>query len=90
MTTTLRKNPSNDEQVLYQATVDNEFRTALLDAPTAFGRDHDTLHLPDSVEPQNQASLKFWTEAMESVEVYACASTCTEGPFTFVCDGTTK
>jgi hypothetical protein len=90
MTTTLRKNPLSNEQVLYQATVDNEFRTTLLDAPTEFGLNRDTLQMPDSVEHQDQASLKFWTEAMESVEVYACASTCTEGPLTIVCDGTTK
>lgn len=90
MTTTLCKKSFSAEQVLYQATVDNEFRTAVLDTPTSFGLDRDTLHLPDSVEPQDQASLKFWTEAMESVEVYACANTCTMGPFTIMCDGTTK
>jgi hypothetical protein len=90
MTTILHKNPLSDEQVLYQATVDNEFRTAVLDAPTEFGLDHDALQMPDPVEQQDQAALKFWTEAMESVEVYACASTCTEGPFTIICDGTTK
>jgi hypothetical protein len=87
MTTTVRK---NDEQVLYQATVDDKFRTALVDAPTIFGQDNETLLLPDSVEQQDQASLKFWTEAMESVEVYACQSTCTSGPITIICDGTTK
>ncbi len=88
MTTTLRKNAFKDDQVLYQAAADHEFRTAVLDAPTSFGL--DTLRLPDSVEKQDQASLKFWTEAMESVEVYACQSTCTSGPITIICDGTTK
>jgi hypothetical protein len=87
MTTTLCKRPLNDEQVLYQAAVDSEFRTAVLDAPTEFGLDH---RMPDSVEQQDQATLKFWTDAMESVEVYACASTCTSGPITIICDGTTK
>jgi len=90
MTTTLRKHSFNAEQALYQATVDNEFRTAVLDTPTSFGLDHDTLHLPDSVEPQDHAALKFWKETMESVEVYACQSTCTSGPITIICDGTTK
>ncbi|HEY4035260.1 MAG TPA: cinnamycin family lantibiotic [Ktedonobacteraceae bacterium] len=78
------------EQLLYQAAVDNDFRAELLNNTSVFGMDHYTLFLPDSVEQQDQASLKFWTESIAAGEVYACASTCSYGPITAVCDGTTK
>jgi hypothetical protein len=88
MLATIEKSPIC-EQLLYQATVDNEFRVELLNDTSVFGI-HHTLSLPDSVEQQDQASLKLWTEGLAAGDVYDCTSTCSYGPITAVCDGTTK
>jgi hypothetical protein len=90
MLTTISVSPLEHEQLLYQAVVDNEFRIVLLDDPSVFSMNHSSLSLPDSVEQQDRSSLEFWTEGIAAVEVYACASTCSAGPFTIVCDGNTK
>ncbi len=81
---------SKDETMLYQAAVDHEFRTELMDTPGAFGMDHDTLLLPDTVERQEQESSKIWIEGLAAVDVYNCAATCRYGAITVVCDGNTK
>ena len=54
----------------------------------AFGVSADTV--PVSVEALDEESLGFWTEGVAAVEVYACATSCSAGPFTVVCDGGTK
>jgi len=90
MIATVSKNSINHETLLYQAVVDHEFRAELVDTPNAFGMDHSALLLPDAVEQQDQASLKLWSEGLANVDVYDCASTCSYGPITAVCDGTTK
>ncbi|GAA2803384.1 cinnamycin family lantibiotic [Saccharopolyspora taberi] len=74
--------------LLQRAVVDGEFRSALLADPAAFGVAADALPAP--VEQPDQESLDFWTEGISAVEIYACESTCSFGPFTVVCDGTTK
>jgi hypothetical protein len=74
--------------ILRQAAADAEFRAELLDNPEVFGVAAGTV--PESVEQQDEASLNYWTEGVAAVDAYACASTCTSGPFTFACDGTTK
>ncbi len=71
-----------------QAVVDSEFRSELMADPGAFGVAASSL--PASVEQPDQDSLDFWTEGIAATEIYACASTCSSGPFTFACDGTTK
>ena len=71
-----------------QAVVDNEFRTELAADPAAFGV--TAASLPAAVERPDQESLDFWTEGIASMEIYACATTCSAGPMTIVCDGTTK
>jgi hypothetical protein len=76
--------------MLYQAAVDHEFRTELLDTPATFGMAHDAFVLPDAVERQEQESLKIWSEGLAAVDVYDCTSTCSYGPITAICDGTTK
>jgi hypothetical protein len=75
------------EQLLYRSVVDEEFRAELLGNPHNFGVHHG-LSLPDPVEPQDQALLDV--ASIAAMDVYACASTCSFGPFTVVCDGTTK
>ncbi|MGH8899475.1 MAG: cinnamycin family lantibiotic [Egibacteraceae bacterium] len=75
------------EELLYHSVVDAEFRAELLGNPNDFGVGYD-LFLPDQVEPQDQALLDV--ASIAAMDVYACASTCSFGPFTVVCDGTTK
>jgi len=90
MIATVSKNSISPETMLYQAVVDHEFRTELMDTPSAFGMDHDTFSLPDAVERQEQESLKIWSEGLAAVDVYNCSATCSYGPVTVVCDGSTK
>lgn len=74
--------------VLRHAAADADVRAEVLAAPEAFGVSPDTV--PVSVEPLDEESLGFWTEGVAAVEVYACATSCSFGPFTVVCDGGTK
>lgn len=76
------------DTVMYQAVVDNEFRAMLLNNSDAFGISADALPAP--VEQPDQESLDFWTEGVAAMEIYACASSCSFGPVTKVCDGSTK
>jgi hypothetical protein len=74
--------------VLQRAVVDAEFRSALIENPAAFGVSAEAL--PAAVEQIDQESLDFWTEGVAAVEIYACAQSCSWGPFTAICDGNTK
>jgi hypothetical protein len=74
--------------ILQQAVVDREFRRELQADPAAFGITADAVPAP--VEQPDQEALDFWTEGVTAVEIYACATSCSFGPFTIVCDGTTK
>jgi hypothetical protein len=87
MSTAVCERSVDCEQLLYQAAVDNEFRTELLNDPRVFGMDLNNLFLPDSVEQQDQTALKLWSE---SIAVFQCSSSCSAGPITVVCDGGTK
>lgn len=78
----------SETMTLQQAAVDSEFRTALMDDPAAFGLSGGSL--PASVEQPDQESLDFWTEGVAAMEIYACRTSCSWGPFTIVCDGETK
>lgn len=71
-----------------QAVVDSEFRTELLADPAAFGLSGSSLPAP--VEQPDRESLDFWTEGVAAMEIYACRTSCSWGPITAVCDGTTK
>lgn len=74
--------------MLRQAVVDADFRDAVLASPAEFGVSAQAL--PEPVEQPDQESLDFWTEGATAVEPYACMSTCSFGPVTAICDGTTK
>lgn len=87
MSTTVRERSFDFEQLFYQAAVDHEFRAELLDNPRVFGMNHDNVLLPNSVEPQDHVSSEFWSEGMAVME---CVSSCSFGPITAICDGTTK
>jgi Family of unknown function (DUF5973) len=73
-------------QLLYQVAADGEFRAELEKNPDFFGQDGTNVVLPDSVERLDQTSLKLWSEGLAAMK---CVSTCTFGPITIVCDGTT-
>jgi len=72
--------------VLRHAAADNELRDELLTTSESFG----ISTAPTSVEPLDEEAMEFWTEGVAAVEVYACATSCSAGPFTVVCDGGTK
>lgn len=74
--------------ILHQATVDAEFRAMVLNNPEVFGIAPG--NLPDLVEQPEQESLDFWTEGVAAMEVYACITSCSFGPVTKLCDGSTK
>ncbi|GAA3966644.1 hypothetical protein GCM10023085_56390 [Actinomadura viridis] len=74
--------------ILRHAAADAEFRDELLTSPEFFGISAGTV--PASVEQQDAESLGYWTEGVAAVDAYACASTCSSGPLTILCDGTTK
>lgn len=76
------------DTILRQAVIDAEFRSALIENPAAFGVTPGDL--PDAVEAIDQESLDFWTEGIAANEIVACETTCSAGPLTFVCDGSSK
>ncbi|MFC4560744.1 cinnamycin family lantibiotic [Nocardiopsis mangrovi] len=78
----------SDTMILQQAVVDGDFRSALLADPAAFGL--TPADVPAGVERQDQEALDAFTDSIVANEVYACASTCSFGPFTLACDGNTK
>lgn len=90
MPTLVCEKVSELEELLYLSAADHEFRTNLLDDPQTFGLEREAVSLPDAVERQDQESLNVWIQGLEAVEVYNCGATCSAGPATIICDGTTK
>lgn len=86
MSAMLSEMPVDLEEALYQSVVDEEFRAELLEDPSRFGMGELGSALPDPVERQDQALLDLASGSY----IVACRSTCSFGPFTVVCDGTTK
>ena len=84
---TLCEMPVDLDDLFYQSVVDEEFRAQLLADPGLFGLGDLSLLLPAPVEPQDEALLDL---ASGADFVAQCNSTCSSGPFTVVCDGTTK
>ena len=84
---TLCETPIDLDDLFYQSVVDQEFRAQLLADPGPFGLGEPSLLLPNPVEPQDEALLDL---ASGADFVAQCNSTCSSGPFTVVCDGTTK
>jgi hypothetical protein len=73
--------------VLYQSVVDEEFRELVLEDPGSFGLLDPPSALPDAVAAQDRTFL----DLVSGIEFTAqCKSTCSEGPLTIICDGTTK
>ncbi|MFC3995374.1 cinnamycin family lantibiotic [Nocardiopsis sediminis] len=74
--------------ILHQAAVDDEFRSAVLADPAAFGV--AATDIPAGVAQQDQEALDAFTDSIVANEVYACGTTCSFGPATILCDGSTK
>ncbi|MEU9841718.1 cinnamycin family lantibiotic [Actinomadura sp. NPDC048032] len=74
--------------ILRHAAADADIRTELLAGAGRFGV--PAAAVPTAVAQPDTASLGYWTEGVAAVDAYACASTCSSGPFTFACDGSTK
>jgi hypothetical protein len=70
---------------MLHSAVDAEFRDELVNA---YGIAADSL--PTTVEQPDQEALDFWTEGISAMDIYACVTSCSFGPFTIVCDGSTK
>lgn len=94
MTATLIEKPSINylEQLLNQAAVDAEFRSELLENPEAFGlASAPELAIPASVEQQDESFFELLDDSLGELNIVAqCSTTCSYGPLTIVCDGTTK
>jgi hypothetical protein len=75
------------DDLLYQSVVDEEFRELLLADPGSFGLPASPPVLPDPVEAQDRTLLDLVTGSEFTAQ---CKSTCSEGPLTIICDGTTK
>ncbi len=93
MSTTLQA-PSVEylEQLLQMAAVDAEFSNELQNHPEAFGINADMeISLPNSVEKQDESFVALLNNALGQLDIVSqCISTCSQGPLTIVCDGTTK
>jgi hypothetical protein len=87
MTATLCEMPVDLDDLFYQSVVDEEFRALVLSDPGLFGLTEPSLLLPAAVESQDESLLDLVSGASF---VAQCGSTCSAGPFTVVCDGTTK
>jgi lantibiotic duramycin-like protein len=75
------------DDVLLQSVVDDEFRELLLADPAALGLAAAPSQLPEPVATPERTLL----DLVSGVEFTAqCRSTCSSGPLTIICDGTTK
>ncbi|MFD0683449.1 cinnamycin family lantibiotic [Actinomadura fibrosa] len=74
--------------ILRHAAADADIRAELLKGADRFGV--AAAAVPAAVAQQDAASLGYWTEGIAAIDAYACATTCSSGPFTFACDGSTK
>jgi hypothetical protein len=70
------------ETMMHLATVDAEFRALLIETGVT--------DLPAEIDELDTSGLDTWTAATIGRDIYACGSTCSFGPLTFYCDGTSK
>jgi len=94
MSTTLQAKPSVEylEQLFQMAAIDAEFSNELQNHPEMFGINADMVSsVPMSVEKQDQSFVELLNDALGQLDIMvACATTCSWGPITAICDGTTK
>jgi hypothetical protein len=87
VSTVLFDAPVDLDELRYQCVVDEEFRALVLADPGAFGITDPSFVVPTAVARQDRTMLDL---ASGAVFASQCISTCTGGPFTIICDGTTK
>jgi Family of unknown function (DUF5973) len=87
MSATLSETHIDLDDVRYQSVVDDEFRAQLLTDPSLLGLDGLSLTLPAPVESPDSTGLEL---SSSDYRITMCRSTCSFGPVTAVCDGTTK
>jgi hypothetical protein len=94
MSTTLQAKPSVEylEQLFQMAAIDAEFSNQLQTHPEMFGINAEIVSsVPQSVEKQDESFVELLNDALGQLDIMvACATTCSYGPVTAVCDGTTK
>jgi hypothetical protein len=94
MPTNTVEKPSNNylEELLQRAVVDSAFRDELVTNLESFGIPSDTkLVLPTAVATQEESGIELNDDiAGELGIIAACQTSCTTGPYTIVCDGSTK
>ncbi|MBC6480600.1 MAG: cinnamycin family lantibiotic [Hormoscilla sp. GM7CHS1pb] len=78
------------EKLMHQASIDAEFRNELKKRPEVFGLSATTT-LPEAIEKQDESFVELLNDALSGLNVVGqCKNTCSFGPITAVCDGTTK
>ncbi len=91
-TNTVKQSSANYlEQLLHRSAVDATFRDELAANPESFGISSDSnLVLPAAVLEQEQSGIELTDDIADRLIVAACQTSCTGGPYTIVCDGSTK
>jgi hypothetical protein len=74
------------DTALFLTVVDPEFRQDMADRFGTVG-DIDAI---EKILPPDTTFRDLLREDLESIEILACVSTCSKGPITLICDGTTK
>ncbi|MHC0068204.1 cinnamycin family lantibiotic [Nostoc sp. UIC 10890] len=92
-TNTVTQSSANNylEQLLQRSAVDATFRDELAANPESFGISSDSnLVLPAAVLEQEQSGIELTDDIADRLIVAACQTSCTGGPYTIICDGSTK
>jgi glutamate racemase len=80
--------PIPNEESMRLAAMDSEFRTYYLSG------DHwvepHSKRAPASIAEYGAEYLDTIRDELDAVEVVACATSCSMGPITIICDGTSK
>ena len=74
------------DTAMFLTVVDPEFRQDMADRFGTVG-DIDAI---EKILPPDTTFRDLLREDLESIEILACVSTCSKGPITLICDGTTK
>ncbi len=79
------------DKLLHQAAVDADFRNELKTHPENFGIAADVeVAIPRSVAKLNESFFELLNEELGQLDIVGCASSCSFGPMTIICDGGTK
>jgi len=79
---------AGNTDLLRLAVIDPEFRAEMVKGRSPFA--DSGIELPSSISDYSREYFDVLDSQLDSIDIVACASTCTMGPVTVVCDGTTK